>query len=738
MGLLRDIFRSSMTRTTLLDRIFLFLQEQDRLHGQLQQTLQTRQQMIDFVTRFLKTYGSDPDSAPFAISAIRRRDRKQTEELLESLGFGQKRASPYSTAGSGMKQDKRTGIRTAFLFASGFSQGFQKVDAQLGDLLQRIFAIEGDDLATLEKEREWLPEHVASGLVELIAHLRNAREGIQHTLSMVRPGQEGVKTQESGRPDDSWRQLRKAFSREDLEAARAYCAHLELHEALRQLATRMAEDAKQHADAQIQIIIYELAQLGVAEQHAHNLLSLPRDTIFGLFLELDRGYLHEFEKKYQKAFGAPFGGEAIQALAKTDYRTARKIFDERLDLQRLKGTATDLFGAFQAITFLLTPIHKSLDDHGSDQHVYKELFLSYIRQGVKHLELRLFFNESYLLPKEGETLFKKRLQSLRDGLAQARQETGKDLHVYLILSFGRKLTTAQIIQEFTWFWSRLGTIVLAQTAEGPLTVKDVFVGIDVCGDERGDSPFKYEPLFKALAAYNARYPKNPLLLTFHAGEVLTADRSLTPQTLIRWVHELVLLHGTHVKEPMRLGHGNVLGMSPEQLTRVREFRQSVRDRLGDIRYDLTHSKELRTFKVMIDEDRLRAEELTLEGRGEEERLDLPVGPEQYEELRCRQRFVLNDLLRRGVVIETSPTSNVTLNESISSYRAHPLREFRRRGIDFTINTDDAGIFGTNIIREYHEIAKAMKLQLGELRKIAATSQRSLLVNQRTGQSAKGL
>lgn len=72
----------------------------------------------------------------------------------------------------------------------------------------------------------------------------------------------------------------------------------------------------------------------------------------------------------------------------------------------------------------------------------------------------------------------------------------------------------------------------------------------------------------------------------------------------------------------------------------------------------------------------------------------------------------------GISIETNPTSNLKIGH-FSAYDAHPLMEFndvglcsegKNRGISVSINTDDRGIFGTSIEREYSLVAAALEKQ----------------------------
>ena len=72
----------------------------------------------------------------------------------------------------------------------------------------------------------------------------------------------------------------------------------------------------------------------------------------------------------------------------------------------------------------------------------------------------------------------------------------------------------------------------------------------------------------------------------------------------------------------------------------------------------------------------------------------------------------------GIAIETNPTSNIKIGH-MSTYNSHPLMEFNNvglkvsgqyRGISVSINTDDRGVFGTSLEREFSLVAAALEKQ----------------------------
>lgn len=86
-----------------------------------------------------------------------------------------------------------------------------------------------------------------------------------------------------------------------------------------------------------------------------------------------------------------------------------------------------------------------------------------------------------------------------------------------------------------------------------------------------------------------------------------------------------------------------------------------------------------------------------------------------DELRKR---MLHTIESSGIAIETNPTSNLKIGYA-STYRTLPLMEFNNagiknsgqyRGISVSINTDDSGVFGTSLEREYSLVAAALEKQ----------------------------
>ncbi len=83
----------------------------------------------------------------------------------------------------------------------------------------------------------------------------------------------------------------------------------------------------------------------------------------------------------------------------------------------------------------------------------------------------------------------------------------------------------------------------------------------------------------------------------------------------------------------------------------------------------------------------------------------------------RDPAVMELIKNRGIVLELCPTSNMLTN-AVPNLRDHPLKKFLDYGIKATINTDDPGIFNTNMNREYRISRETIGLTQVDLEKCA--------------------
>lgn len=83
----------------------------------------------------------------------------------------------------------------------------------------------------------------------------------------------------------------------------------------------------------------------------------------------------------------------------------------------------------------------------------------------------------------------------------------------------------------------------------------------------------------------------------------------------------------------------------------------------------------------------------------------------------RDEEVMKSVRERGVVLELCPTSNFLTN-AVAHLKFHPLKRLFDFGIRTTINTDDPGIFNTNLNREYRVAREQIGLSQENLEKCA--------------------
>jgi adenosine deaminase len=64
--------------------------------------------------------------------------------------------------------------------------------------------------------------------------------------------------------------------------------------------------------------------------------------------------------------------------------------------------------------------------------------------------------------------------------------------------------------------------------------------------------------------------------------------------------------------------------------------------------------------------------------------------------------LIQELIDKKITLEIALTSNrILVNELHGNIHNHPVRKLYEQGVRITLNTDDAGIFGTDIEKEYH-------------------------------------
>lgn len=87
---------------------------------------------------------------------------------------------------------------------------------------------------------------------------------------------------------------------------------------------------------------------------------------------------------------------------------------------------------------------------------------------------------------------------------------------------------------------------------------------------------------------------------------------------------------------------------------------------------------------------------------------------------------LEEVARRGVLLELCPTSNVLTN-AVKSVATHPLRRLREAGVKVSINTDDPGVFDLNLTHEYDTVADQLGLTISDFEAMNADARRASFI-----------
>lgn len=107
------------------------------------------------------------------------------------------------------------------------------------------------------------------------------------------------------------------------------------------------------------------------------------------------------------------------------------------------------------------------------------------------------------------------------------------------------------------------------------------------------------------------------------------------------------------------------------------------------------------------------------------RIKVDISPEYVQAVKAIQVEMRHLLARKGIAVEAAPTSNVLIG-TFRKYEDHPILTFFNRGLPVTpqeeaacaqlqvsINTDDSGVFYTNLEMEHALLARGIERLVGE-------------------------
>ena len=85
--------------------------------------------------------------------------------------------------------------------------------------------------------------------------------------------------------------------------------------------------------------------------------------------------------------------------------------------------------------------------------------------------------------------------------------------------------------------------------------------------------------------------------------------------------------------------------------------------------------------------------------------------------------LMDDLVARDIVLEVCPTSNIC-TRAVAEMEDHPFNVLRSAGVRVTLNSDDPGMFDTDLNREYLVANEVFGLDAPALTELARESVRA--------------
>ncbi len=90
---------------------------------------------------------------------------------------------------------------------------------------------------------------------------------------------------------------------------------------------------------------------------------------------------------------------------------------------------------------------------------------------------------------------------------------------------------------------------------------------------------------------------------------------------------------------------------------------------------------------------------------------------------ARDPRLMDELVRRDIPLEICPTSNIRTG-AVARMEDHPFPVLREAGVRLTVNTDDPGMFDTDLNREYLVAHDVFGLDARDLVELARESVRA--------------
>lgn len=437
------------------------------------------------------------------------------------------------------------------------------------------------------------------------------------------------------------------------------------------------------------------------ELHVHTGGCFTADDLLELGADIfDKVDWAVFVADYERAYGERLDVPALFRAALADGDDARAAFKRTYVYGDADGGD---FLRFQAKFNMLFALYRyDRDVMGREERWIGRMLDRHRGEGVTDVEYRALY-KSGDLSDAGAFL---RFHALHaDMMRQASAAHGVDYRYIVSIPRDRAVEGYTLVRR-----------LMAERPELAATI----VGVDFCFIEEGHPPKLIEPMMRQLQRDNAANPSQALQVVYHVGESFF-DKSL--ESAVRWCHEAALL-GVR-----RLGHAIALGLDPRVAIERRPQHagahrvEPVSERLDQIAYDLRHAQALVSRGVPVDVAALAAERNALTALNPSDSIDRPYDDARLAAIRARQDFVLAELARLGVAIETCPTSNLRIG-AVPSPADHPVQRFLAANVPLAVCADDPGVFDVTLADEVEWVAahggmdrKALAQRLGDPRRL---------------------
>ena len=303
-------------------------------------------------------------------------------------------------------------------------------------------------------------------------------------------------------------------------------------------------------------------------------------------------------------------------------------------------------------------------------------------------------SEEDALTMSAEKTFGNIIQAIQDSNKKlvSEEKDPVDLRIVYTLSKGASMSQENLLQT---------KAILAVLKKHPDWARFI-VALDGAAKEQGEPPNIYKEHFGLIKSHNLNVTKNQRLgITWHQGEIFD-DTSLFDS--IRRVDNLIDLGVS------RTGHGLVLGYDPA-LFAGQTFKMPVDEYLGYLNYESAPDRGFQNpVHIFVDGaeteigneiDRVNAlktggvKEIT----GRYPSPDDPKLQEFVDAIRERQLYVLDRMKSKDIPVEINPTSNCMMSVPYGKMENHPYPFIAKSGVKVIVNTDDAAIFGVDLMHE---------------------------------------